>query len=64
MILIEFNIATKFAQYFFDTKPIALIKGNQSKAMNCSILELEIRKFAGRYDKILDKNIQLVLFDF
>jgi hypothetical protein len=64
MILIEFNIATKLAKYLIETKTIALIKGNQTKAANCSILEFKIRKFAGRYDKILDKHIELVLFDF
>lgn len=30
----------------------------------CSILEYKLRKFAGRYDQILDKHIDLVLFDF
>jgi hypothetical protein len=34
MILIEFYIATKLAKYLIETKTIALIKGNQTKAAN------------------------------
>lgn len=30
----------------------------------CSILEYKLRKFAGKYDQILNKHIELVLFDF
>ena len=61
---INFTLAIKLARYFIETKTVAKNKSVRPKVAKCSILEFKLRKFAGKYDQILNKHIDLVLFDF
>ena len=47
-----------------DTSNISKFSARASETSKSSILEFKIRKFGGKYEKILEKNIELILIDF
>lgn len=61
---INYFIANKLAKYFIETKTLAVPNGSPSSRATSTILEFKIRKFAGKYERIMNKHIELILFNF
>jgi hypothetical protein len=57
-------LAIKLAKYLIDSPNIVKFTSRVLETTKTSILEFKIRKFGGKYEKILEKNIELILFDF
>lgn len=47
-----------------DTSNVSKFSARASETTKTSVLEFKLRKFWGKYEKVLEKNIELILFDF